>query len=76
MDDKLLSIITMLVSLGIGIFNFLKHRHMERDMKNFPLHIALEISFADDFEPQVTIKSVTRAKSRAYPSGIPEPSQP
>lgn len=49
MTDNVFSFLAAFTAIALGVMNYLKHRHMEQDMKNFPLHIALKITFGEDF---------------------------
>lgn len=63
MVENTVAILSAVTAIVLGVMNFIKHRHLERDMKQYPLIITMELSYSDRLEPQARITHVRRRGS-------------
>lgn len=65
MTEQAFNLLVTGAAIVLGVMNFMKHQHLERDMKRFPLVLTLEIGYDDDLQPQATVREVKRASRQA-----------
>lgn len=70
MTEQIVQLLVTIAAIALGIMNYSKHRHLERDMKRYPLVLTLEIGYDDNFQPAVTVRDVRRDKSSRSSSSL------
>lgn len=64
MNESIISMVATGAAIVLGVMNFLKHQHLERDMKRYPLVLTIEIGYDDDMKPTATIRDMQRDRAR------------